>query len=1016
MKFRREHDVDFQFTGLETFMLKAANGFEVHGRSINDILHVSFPFQTNINVAITRAATRNAERNLDDSVPNVINDAVSDAENTALDEGSDSDPESRMHVDAPMPESPRTPLTCSPRKLWHLRFGHVSTTTLRKLHLIKSTFDSRSCVPCLRAKKTRRPFRPSESKSDTTLERVHSDICGPFFESIKDKSIYNLTFIDEATNWSHSFPIIDRSSATVSLKFKEYVAEVERETGTKIKKLRVDGGGEYKGHFTPILRILGIKYEPTPPRTPECNGKAERLNRTLNGMVRAMLCQANMPNSFWAEAMKTAIYLRNRLPSTAIKDDIPYERWYGKPLRKQDLKLLKPFGCIIWDEVPKQDRNKPRLSKHLDHGTRSCFLGYVSTTTFQYWNFQRKAIVHSRNLTFHETEFPERSDFDDPDEAFIWPPALQVAHENEDEDKNENENEDSERDDDISPPLTSSQIPSRSTTSSQERLHESRPIHDEIAVQRPPPGTVFSIMFGPLADSTPTSFTDAMNRPDSKLWWEALCTEIKAVIQNNTWNLVNLPPGKRAIPLKWVFKIKRDANGNFEKYKARIVVKGYSQVAGLDFNETFAPVVRIESVRIIFALAAANDLFILHIDCKNAFLHGRSDVDIYVLQPEGFIDPHFPHKVLHLNKSLYGLKQASRIWFLHLCGIIIDMGFVALETDTCIYVRGNLLIAVYVDDIKAVGKQEDCESFFHELAKHVKVENKGPIKSFLGINVIRDWDQHLIAINQAAYIDYLLAEFGQTDAKPAGSPLNPSLPLLKAKPGDKMCNAKYYQHLTGSLNHLAVYSRPDIAFAVSKLSQFNANPTATHLKAALHVLRYLKGTRNLCIIYKRQPGRVNTLGYSDADWGSDENDRISYTGYAFIIHGGPASWTAHKQTTVANSSFESEYMALSDASREAIARGQFFQELNIPSMPILILSDNEAALDLADGTTTNHRRAKHIDIRYHQVRHFIQQGKVEVSHISSEYQIADIFTKALGPERHQHLVQLMGMRNSYDLN
>jgi hypothetical protein len=157
------------------------------------------------------------------------------------------------------------------------------------------------------------------------------------------------------------------------------------------------------------------------------------------------------------------------------------------------------------------------------------------------------------------------------------------------------------------------------------------------------------------------------------------------------------------------------------------------------------------------------------------------------------------------------------------------------------------------------------------------------------------------------------------------------------------------------------------------------------------------------------------MGYSDADWGSDKNDRISYTGYTFVVDGGLGSWSSHKQTTVAKSTMQSEYMALSEASQEAVACAQFFQELNIPSTSVVVLSDNEAALDMADGTTTNHQKSKHIDIRYHQVRHFVQEGKVEVSHISTEYQIADIFTKALGPQRHQYLVQLMGIRNSYDL-
>ena len=224
-------------------------------------------------------------------------------------------------------------------------------------------------------------------------------------------------------------------------------------------------------------------------------------------------------------------------------------------------------------------------------------------------------------------------------------------------------------------------------------------------------------------------------------------------------------------------------------------------------------------------------------------------------------------QVLHLNKSLYGLKQAPRIWCLFLCGVVSELGFVALETDSCNHVRGNILLAVYVDDIQMVGPtKEDCDAVYKELEKRIKIEYKGPVRSFLVIDVIRNWDDHLIAINQSPHINRLLGEFGLTNAKSAGSPLEPSLPLLPAMPDYKMCNIKYYQRLTGSLNHLAVFTRPDISFAVSKLSQFNSNPITSHLKAAMDVLRYLKGTRNLCIVYKRQPGTVIIVAYSDAEW------------------------------------------------------------------------------------------------------------------------------------------------------
>ena len=216
------------------------------------------------------------------------------------------------------------------------------------------------------------------------MERVHSDICGQFPES-QGNSIYNLTFLDEATQYAYAISIPDKSSETVKKTFTDWVVKVERETGRKVKRLRTDGGGEYQGELTPVLNTLGIQHETTPPRTPELNGKAERLNRTLNDTIRAMLIQANMSDSFWAEAMATAVYLKNRLPSEAIDDDVPFERWFNEPLDSDELKILKPFGCIVWDYVDKRTRG--RRSKLKATGTRGCFIGYVSSSTYKYWNF-----------------------------------------------------------------------------------------------------------------------------------------------------------------------------------------------------------------------------------------------------------------------------------------------------------------------------------------------------------------------------------------------------------------------------------------------------------------------------------------------------------------------------------------------------------------------------------------------------------------------------------------------------
>jgi len=264
------------------------------------------------------------------------------------------------------------------------------------------------------------------------------------------------------------------------------MAEVERQSGMKIKKLRVDGGGEYKGDLTPVLKSLGIRYEHTPPRTPECNGKAERINRTLNNTVRAMLAHSHLPSSFWPYAMKMATYLRNRLPNSAI-DGVPYERWTGKSLQRQDLEVLKPFGCIVWDQIPQQDRKRQRLNKLADQGTRGCFVGYISSTTYLYWNFQRQEVVHSHNLSFHEIEFPQRSDFNEPDDAFkpfpiLWPTTSQA--------NDDYSGTDSEDDDLPQPSTASSQQPHTTTP-----IH--RTIYDEIVVEKPP-HTILSIEFGPL--------------------------------------------------------------------------------------------------------------------------------------------------------------------------------------------------------------------------------------------------------------------------------------------------------------------------------------------------------------------------------------------------------------------------------------------------------------------------------------------------------------------------------------
>src|SRR5271169_498060 len=795
---------------------------------------------------------------------------------------------------APSSISPSSPISQSrnPRQetenalLWHQRFAHASYTTLAKLPFLRHlqpTYGDVPCVICIRAKAHKLPFATVVKHTSNALELVHSDTCGSFSPSDTSK-IHFITFVDDYTRYTWAYGIENKKAATVKAVFDLWKADAEKQCGKELKALRTDGGGEYEKELDRYLKAMGIHHQVTAPYTPESNGIAERINRTLLEMMRSMLYQANLPNRFWTYALDTAVYLKNRLPHASIRHRTPFEMFHSKLPRYEQ---LRPFGCILYAFVPEERR--PKQHKFLPVCTKGVFLQYIDEShTYKFWDLDRQKIDISHHVTFTEERFPEPLDF--PGE-----------------------------------------VPAYSRFTPTPLIPETeREIHDMIVVEDVP--TEFA--FHAIDDSStttpePTSYHEAINSPDREKWLAAMRDELKSIHDNKTWILCDLPRGRKCIGSGWVCKVKKDGNNKIVKYKARVVAKGYSQVAGLDFEDTFAPVVRIESVRHLFAIAAFYGLYILHIDAKTAFLNGDSDLELYISQIEGFEDRRYPHKVLRLRKSLYGLKQAPRIWYLLLCSQIISFGFEALGSDSSIYYSGarKVFLAVYVDDILIFGKsQQSCTEIYDLLARQFKMENLGPPKTFLGLNILRSNGE--ISINQTGYIDRMMKRFRMESAATTSTPLPPSLPLLTTRSNDKKANQQLYQEIIGSLNHIAVFSRPDISCAVSQLSQFNKDPSETHLKAARHVLRYLKFTRHWRITY----GNAKTLdirGYADANWGGDKNDRKSTTGYVFIINNGAVSWTSHKQSTVALSTMEAEYMSLSDAAREAFARCQLFRDLNI---------------------------------------------------------------------------------------
>jgi Reverse transcriptase (RNA-dependent DNA polymerase)/Integrase core domain/Pol polyprotein, beta-barrel domain len=607
---------------------------------------------------------------------------------------------------------PQTPESAS---LWHQRFAHTSYGTIVKLPFLqhlKATYGESPCSICIRAKQHKLPHSTVIEKASKPLELVHSDTCGPILE-LDDFKYYFLTFVDDYTRYVWAFAIQNKKAATIKACFDTWRIEAERQSGFKLKTLRTDGGREYEKELNIYLKDTGIQHQITAPYTPQSNGIAERINRTLLEMIRSMLFQANLPKRFWTYALTAACHIKNILPHSSVRNKTPFELFHSKPPRYTH---LAPFGCIVHAFIPPERREKQ--SKISLVSTRGFLIGYVEdSASYKYYDLDRKRVDVSHNIHIVESEFPSKDDFPDEQPAYTVP----------------------------TPPPEPT---------------EQREIFDSITVEPPPHTAMHTVSANSDSNlNEPTSYEEAIKRPDGDKWLQAMKEELRSIDANNTWVLCRLPPGRKCIGSKWVFKLKKDGNNRIIKYKARVVAKGYSQVAGLDFDETFAPVVRIESVRVLLALALFYGLYILQVDAKTAFLNGNSDLDLYISQIDGFIDKLRPNLVLKLNKSLYGLKQAPRIWYLLLCSVIQSIGFEPLPSDPSIYFSAEkgVFLAVYVDDILIFGKnKQSCDDVYNYLSRHFKMEYIGPPTTFLGLNITRSYSGEYLAINQPGHINRML--------------------------------------------------------------------------------------------------------------------------------------------------------------------------------------------------------------------------------------------------------------------
>lgn len=474
------------------------------------------------------------------------------------------------------------------------------------------------------------------------------------------------------------------------------------------------------------------------------------------------------------------------------------------------------------------------------------------------------------------------------------------------------------------------------------------------------------------------------------------------------------PQGVKPIGLKWVFKIKEALDRSVERYKVRCTVLGNLQKYGIDYDETFSPVVRMKTLRTIMALTAVRDYHLHGMDIETAFLYGELDPNdpiVYVQVPEGYpLPPELEQYrgtsriCCKVAKSIYGLKQSPRAFNKTFDKVMLKkLGFTRSKNDACLYVREEygetMYVGVFVDDLIMAGSSEVAiERFKKEISEQFTMKDLGVLTRILGMEVTR-WDDHTLSLTQMKYIEDVLERFKMTSCRSASTPMEPGM-ILSRRMSPKTAKERQdaalfpYRELVGSLLYLSTHTRIDIAYTVSQLSRFMDSHGAAHHKAALHCLRYLKGTIDRGITYGTDRSE-QLIGFSDSDWAKCIDSGRSVTGYVFYIGGGPISWTSKTQPTVAQSSTEAELMAATFTAKEAAHLRQLCADFNTDFItePIPICEDNQGAIALSLNPVF-HERSKHIKVKYFYVRDCVQQGEVKLHYVRTTKQLADVLTKA----------------------
>ncbi|GJV98077.1 putative RNA-directed DNA polymerase [Tanacetum coccineum] len=851
--------------------------------------------------------------------------------------------------------------------IWHRRLGHPHQ---RLLHSMLSNFSlpvtnkslSSFCNSCPLGKSSKLPLFESGFRSNNILDLVYCDVWGPAPLLSFEGHRYFMLCVDHHSRYMWIYHLAQKSD--VYSTFKSFVQMVERQFTTKLKNVQTDWGGEFR-NLASFFSSLGIIHRRSCPHTSEQNGFVERRNRHVVETGLTLLAQACVPQRFWHYAFDTAVYLINRMPSRTSTNKSPFEHIFK---RSPDYSFLRVFGCLCFPHLRPYNRHK------MDFRSTPCvFLGYSpSHHGYRCLDISTERLYIARHVRFNEAQFP----FDIPKTTSPPPSKTSPYYSSESPyviPTTDHPSPSSPRSP-ISSPSSVSHLSPTSQTSPESSNGQPSPV-STTSIPTPPPPTPppppppitrqrpanlrqnpkQRVPYNPSANhatvlpttiTEPTSFTVANNSPE---WRQAMKEEYDALMKNGTWSLVPRASNTNVVDGKWVYRLKRDKNGAITRYKARFVAKGFRQQPGIDFHETFSPVVKSTTIRAVLSLAVTNDWPLRQLDIQNAFLHGNLKEQVYMKQPPGFIDPQRPNHVCLLHKSLYGLKQAPRAWFERLSKALFDLGFKGSKTDPSlfIYSRGDTLlyILVYVDDIIVTGNNKGTiDNIICQLGSAFALKDLGPLNYFLGIEIV----PHVsgILLSQKKYILELLQSAGLSNCNLVSSPMVTSS-SLSLDDSTAFSNPVKYRQVVGSLQYVTL-SRRDIAFAVNKVCSLQYVTTENHWSAVKRILRYLHGTVEHGMLIRRSSGstlqaftdvlwkgNIDTSleAFSDVDWAGDSDDRRSTGGFAMYLGSSLISWTARKQRTVSRSSTEAEYKAFADTVAELTWLQALLHELGIRSLP-----------------------------------------------------------------------------------